>query len=106
MILYLPLSRIYEFYCFEQSVLLVSHVGIPIPGEYEPLIQTQTRGSSFLNTCDSFSSLSIVHDQLLYSISGLAGRAYRMECTALRGPQFYAMFSSDSHGCDISSSIT
>ena len=38
MILYWPLPRIYEFYCFEQSVLLVSHVGIPIPGEYEPLI--------------------------------------------------------------------
>ena len=38
MILYWPLPRIYEFYCFEQSVLLVSHVGIPIPGEYKPLI--------------------------------------------------------------------
>ena len=63
-------------------------LGFPFLGSISLLSMVQIWCSSFLNTRDSFSTLSIVHDQLLYSVSRLASGACRIECTALRGPNF------------------
>lgn len=102
MILYLPLPSIFEFYWFEQTILLISHVEISAPREYDPQTHERPRFGVLLSSGDSFLPYPSVHDQLPCSFLRLASRACRIECTALHDSWFYAKFSSGSRECDFS----